>query len=76
MMLKIPPPAELAPAQEQREPLPFFMYTTRALDFSWLRACDEFAELERLPRNERLAEVAMYDLLRDHPRELFTNACQ
>ena len=45
----------------------FFMYTGRALDHSWLRACPAFAPLRHSVNDSNTAEVGVHKLLRRHP---------
>ena len=47
-------------------PIPYFVYTDRALDHGWLRHCDGFDALRRSAYNERFAEVYVRDALMTH----------
>ena len=56
-----------SPALDHAARLPFFMYTSHALDHGWLRHCAGFEGLRRSAYNERLAEVYIRDALASHP---------
>ena len=46
---------------------PFYMYTQRALDHSWLRQCSGFAVLRHSVNDSNTAEVGVHKVLHRHP---------